>query len=178
LSGSQFKPPALPEVHDWYTLAAGCLLLGSALAFLAAWIQPPLPIARAKRAATPLSDPILHLEPERELIWSTATNQTPGVFVLSLHNTGLEDIDNIAVTQDYFVAQRGAEIVIKNVGGIPIENPVLPLLKREDAVPIRIDFTPHIKIMNEVSDNFKVGPSLRGVKVAVRFSGLTVRSSI
>jgi len=115
-----------------------------------------------------LSDPLLHLEPEHGMIWSTGQNQTVGVFLFLLRNTGLEDVDNITVTEEYFVAQRGADIIIKHLGGIPIANPMPTLLKRNDSANVRVDFRKHVEIMNEVTANFN-GPSLRGVKVMIKF---------
>lgn len=114
-----------------------------------------------------LFDPIIHLEPERTTI--KPETGKPGLFKLSLVNSGLEDIDRIDVSEDYFVALKGQTIIIKNMGGVPVTNEMKSILKGGgDSDTIRIDFSAHIDIMNEVAANFK-GPSLRGVKVTVNY---------
>ena len=119
--------------------------------------------------SSPITDPIVHLEPEQGPIWSTnPPGQRIGAFTLSFHNTGLEDITNINVSQDYFVAEKSKDIIIKRAGGMLIPNVMPEVLASKEKQPIEIDLGDHIDVLNEVADSFK-GPSLRGVKVTVRF---------
>jgi hypothetical protein len=91
-------------------------------------------------------------------------------FQLTFANTGIEDINHIQATEDYFVALklRTGGIVIKNVGGIPVESGVCASLKSKQSCPLLINFCSQIEVVNEVVKNNGV-PSMRGVRLTITF---------
>lgn len=60
-------------------------------------------------------DPVVHIEPENALLWSTKPGQSLGAFELTLVNTGPEDIDTIRAEQFYFVAEKTEDLVLKTL---------------------------------------------------------------
>lgn len=150
-------------------------LLATAWAGLSVWIvNGNLPESSEKpkpdnAAVIPLSDPIIHFEPERVVVWSTGPNQKAGEFHLTLSNTGTEAIDHISVDEDYFVALKSqGGMVIKNVGGVPINSEVCEELESKKSCPVFVSFSPSIEVMNEVVKNNGL-PSLRGVRLTFRY---------
>ena len=155
------------------------LLLCAVLVFSIKYGQPEISEVKTLKVPAPpdlrtqvlvptiLSDPVIHIEPEHGMIHSNAGGQTISVFDLRLVNTGLEDIAAPDVVQDYFIAERGPEIVIKDLGGTPVLNHI-PALKRKQAAQLRLDFREHVPIMHEIASNFN-GPTLSGVRIRVRF---------
>jgi hypothetical protein len=117
-----------------------------------------------------IREPVVHLEPEHELIWSTGPNQKVGEFHVKLSNTGTEDIDHIVLIEDYFVALKlpNVGIIIKNVGGVPVESGVCTSLGAKKDCQIFINFAPTIAVMNEVAQNNAV-PNRLGVRLTITF---------
>jgi hypothetical protein len=111
-------------------------------------------------------DPVVHIEPENALLWSTKPGQSLGVFELTLVNTGPEDIDTIRAEQFYFLAEKTEDLVLKTLShAVSVE---MPPLKTKDGASFRLDFRPYRSLARELMVNFH-GPSLLGVKVLLRF---------
>jgi len=128
---------------------------------------PPQPRTEQSQR-NPLQDPVLHFEPERDVVWSTRADlgQKIGIFDISLHNTGLEDVDVMELSKKYFLAQRGKEIIIKNIRDVT-ENSKL-FIKSKNRLPIHLDFNPYLDTIREVAGNFTEGPSRAGVYIVAR----------
>lgn len=131
--------------------------------------EPPKPNA-APPVGNAIREPVVHIEPEHELIWSTGPNHKVGEHHLKLSNTGTEDIDHIVVTEDYFVALKlpNIGIIIKNVGGVPVESGVCTSLGTKKDCQILINFAPVIAVMNEVAQNNRA-PNRLGVRLTITF---------
>jgi hypothetical protein len=126
--------------------------------------------SKVKPTAATISEPVVHIEPENGPLWSTGKGQTHGQFKLTFSNTGLEDIDYITVTEDYFVALKfAAGLVMKNLGGIPVDSHVCSVLpSKVGHCDIFLDFTLNLDVMNEVAKNNGV-PYLRGVRLRIAY---------
>jgi hypothetical protein len=116
-----------------------------------------------------VEEPVVHVEPENELIWSTKSGETVGEYHLTLSNTGPVDIDHIEVVEDYFVALKlQGGIIIKNIGGVPVQSGAYVNLSSRHSCQLLINFVSNIEVMNEVAKNNGV-PSMRGVRLAITF---------
>jgi hypothetical protein len=118
-------------------------------------------------AAVPLQEPVIHIEPESEIVFSTRSDlgQTKGVYTITLHNTGIEDIEVSELSQKYFLAQRSETIIIKRVDEIANRRPMLVASKGQ--LSIHLDFNPYLETFKEVAANF-AGPSRAGVYIVVK----------
>jgi hypothetical protein len=113
-----------------------------------------------------LSEPVLHLEPEFEML--SADNGSDTKFTLALRNTGC-DVVGVRVFLDYFVAiKRNSEIIIKNAVRSGF-NPSLTIdrLASNALQPVPLEFT-QLPMMREVGAN-SGGSYLLGVKISVKF---------
>jgi len=110
-----------------------------------------------------LIEPIVHLEPEGGMVSCTDAKCN---FVLTLVNTGLEDVERLRVFITYFVAQRiSGSVVLKRVGGISSEpSIVVPELRSKQSELIHLSFSELLPIMTEVGTNGGV-PYVFGVKI-------------
>lgn len=122
-----------------------------------------------KQLSLRLLDPVLHFEPENGTVSNAGS---PCNFVITIVNTGLEDVDRLQVFVTYFVAQRSSgSIVLKEVGyGSYIPAVQLAELKSKDSALIRLDFSALLPIMKEVGANGgRDVPYVFGVKLHARF---------
>jgi hypothetical protein len=143
------------------TAIAGSVLLAALLLVLDAWapkIPTPIP--------GPLEDPVVHIEPEHDIVWSTHPGQHLGIFTAQFHNTGVP-VDVTEIDLKYFLAQKSGGIIIKRLPAVtdPHKGPV----QHDTSLPIAIDFNPYMDDIAEVSANFRYGPSLPGVYITARY---------
>ena len=116
-----------------------------------------------------LSEPVIHIEPENQLMWSTSPGETVGVFKLTFANTGMEDIDHVRVIEDYFVALKSQNgVIIKNLGGVPVNSGVYESLDHKKSCPLLIDFRSHVDVMGQVVKNNAV-PNMSGIRLTITF---------
>jgi hypothetical protein len=128
--------------------------------------QSPAPVTTDPQQATGrVEDPVLHIEPEREIIWSTQPGQTVGVYTVSLHNTGVA-VDVLEISKKYFLAQRGKNLLIKRLPEVTDSHK--GLLEHTKSFPILIDFREYLSDIKEVTANFTEGPSRAGVYIVAR----------
>jgi hypothetical protein len=113
-----------------------------------------------------LEEPVLHIEPEREIVFSTHPGQKRGVYTITLHNTGV-DVEVMEVEKRYFLAQRGKNVVIKRLGDLTDSHK--GLLQHEKKFLISLDFNSYLNDIKEVAANFTEGPSRAGVYIVARF---------
>ncbi len=115
-----------------------------------------------------LHDPVLHIEPENKIVWSTRSDvgRIKGLYTIILHNSGLEDADVMELSQKYFLAQRGTGIIVKSIGNVVRNQPMR--LKRKSKLPIHLDFNPYLDTFKEVAANFTEGPSRAGVFILAK----------
>ncbi len=139
------------------TVGGGALLLAILLWGLDAWAPKLLPVSN-----TP-EEPVIHVEPEGGIVWSTG--QTLGVFTIHLHNTG-GPVNVQEIEKEYFLAQRSTSIILKRLPSLVDDHK--GLLPHEANFPLVINFNPYMDDINEVSANFKEGPSLPGVYIVAR----------
>jgi hypothetical protein len=114
-----------------------------------------------------LDDPVLHLDPESALLWSTGTKEKMGLFALTLANTGLMDTDTINATEDFFVVQcaPSSKVIIRSLGEKSI---AIPQLGSKQKAPLSVDFGAYEEISRQLMmDND--GPSLLGVYIRVSY---------
>jgi len=78
----------------------------------------------------------------------------------------LEDVDVMELSKKYFLAQRGKEIIIKNIRDVT-ENSKL-FIKSKNRLPIHLDFNPYLDTIREVAGNFTEGPSRARVYIVAR----------
>jgi hypothetical protein len=115
---------------------------------------------------SPTEEPIVHIAPERDMLWSTKPGQTLGVFTLDLHNTGIP-IDVVEIEKRYFLAQRSTSIILKRLPDLIDAHK--GLLDHGSIFQLSLDFNPFVDDIGEVSANFREGPSLPGVYIVVRY---------
>jgi hypothetical protein len=125
-------------------------------------VAPPTPAPAA------LLDPIVHIEPENEIVYSTRSDlgQTKGVYNITLNNTGLEDVEVTELLQRFFLAEKGQTIILKRVHDIVSNRQTL--LKSKGKLPVRLDFNPYLETFKEVAANFAGGPSRAGVYIIAK----------
>lgn len=94
----------------------------------------------------PPTDPLIHIEPESGFI--NRNKGTNGIFTLTLNNTGYEDISDVGVYVDYFVAKKYPDIRITRIGGNSINaDTQFSLVKKHTKVHFKLDFTNKIDDM-------------------------------
>ena len=113
-----------------------------------------------------LLDPVIHIEPENEIAWSTRADlgQTPGIYSITVHNTGLEDVKVMRVSQKFFLAKRGTPVILKRVAELSDNQGTL--LKSRENFLIHLDFNPYLDTFKEVAANSS-GPTKAGVYIIV-----------
>jgi hypothetical protein len=118
-------------------------------------------------ASRSLNTPVVHIEPEGEIVWSTLPGQKLGVFTVQLHNTGTA-VDVMEVRKKYFLAQHGnSGVVIKRLPEQTDDHK--GLLDKGKSFPLSLDFNPFVDDIAEVTTNFKEGPSRAGVQIIAKF---------
>lgn len=115
---------------------------------------------------TPAEDPIVHIEPEKDILWSTHPGQQLGIFTVYVHNTGIP-IDVTEINLKFFLAQHSSGIIIKRLPNLT--DPHRGPLQHDASFPLSLDFNPYVDEIAEISGNFKEGPSLAGVYVVVTY---------
>lgn len=113
-----------------------------------------------------IEEPVVHIEPERGILWSTNPGQKLGMFTVQLHNTGVP-VDISKINLKYFIAQKSSGVIIKRLPDLT--DPHKGLLEHDTGFPLSIDFNPYMDEIAEVSANLKEGPSLAGVYVATTY---------
>lgn len=143
------------SIKTWSFSIVACL----ALAGGASWIHRkivPIP--------GPPEEPIVHIEPERDIVWSTLPGQRLGMFTLQLHNTGVP-IDITEVRLKYFLAQKSSGVIIKRLPDLIDSHK--GLLEHDTSSSISIDLNPYMDEIAELSA--KEGSSLAGVYIVCTF---------
>lgn len=124
------------------------------------------PVSPEQQAVT--TDPVIHIEPENSLVWSTTPGRTKGVFQLTLYSTS-HNLDHVTIEETYFVAEKSqTDLKFKSLGGIPQDYEHSDLLKAGQPFIFSADFRSYVQIAKEVMIDFN-GPSLFGVKILVRY---------
>lgn len=114
------------------------------------------------------TDPVIHIEPEDSLTWSSTPGHVTGLYQLTISSTS-HDIDHVEVQNKFFVAERSeSDLVFKDLGGAPQESSHPGVLKRGDHFVFWADFRPYAELAKRLMIEFN-GPSLFGVKVLVHY---------
>ncbi len=145
--------------HRW---AISLSAIAAVLAFVMIdkWAPKPTPAPVAPE------DPIVHIEPERDILWSTHPGQKLEIFTVQFHNTGVP-VDVTEIDLKYFIAQKSSGVIIKRLPDVTEQHK--GLLQRDGSFPVSIDFNPYTDEISEISSNFKDGPSLAGVYIVASY---------
>jgi hypothetical protein len=122
-----------------------------------------------QHAVQPISDPIVHLEPE---IGHVKAHDQCGKFILMLVNTGLEDVSMIDVFITWFLALKSLDgkIVLKAVGPVyTVPNYRIARLIKKEPTPFEVVVTPLLPILQEAAQANHPDRGLFGLKVIVKF---------
>jgi hypothetical protein len=111
-----------------------------------------------------LAEPILHIEPEE----TYSSKQERGNFTLYLVNTGLEDVERVALFVTCFIAQRFPDSVKLKRGGWmgPPQKLASLRVQEREAVPVKC--AEILPIIREVGVRWG-GPYIFGVRVLAQF---------
>jgi len=110
--------------------------------------------------------PVVHIEPEHKIVWSTGPGQTIGVYIVHIRNTGVA-VDVVEIEKKYFLAQRSTGVIMKRLPNIKDSSG--GLLEHGKGLAVSIDFNPYMEDIKEVKINFREGPSLPGVYVIAKY---------
>ena len=113
-------------------------------------------------------EPVIHIEPENAMTWSTTSELPQGVYEMQIYSTS-HAIDHVSIEQSFFVAENNqSDFIFKNLGGLAPVYKHEGVLRRGEKYAFQCDFRPYSKIAKAVQIGFS-GPSLFGVKVLVKY---------
>lgn len=110
-------------------------------------------------------DPILKISPNK---WSIR-GESEGVFNLELCNTGISDVSNIKIFEDYFIPATDNPLSLSRIGIYnSIENQKIDFLQKGESVTFKINFQDTLEEMSELLQN-KKGDKYKIVRLRIKF---------
>ena len=110
-------------------------------------------------------DPILKISPNK---WSIR-GESEGVFNLELCNTGISDVSNIRIFEDYFIPATDNPLSLSRVGIYNVtEDQKIDFLQKGKSVAFKINFKDTFEEMSELLQN-KKGDKYKIVRLRVKF---------
>lgn len=110
-------------------------------------------------------DPILKISPNK---WSIR-GESEGAFNLELYNTGISDVSNIRIFEDYFIPATDNPLSLSRIGIYNVtEDQKIDFLQEGESIIFKIDFKDTLKEMSELLQN-KRGDKYKIIRLRVKF---------
>lgn len=117
---------------------------------------------------TLILDPVILIEPEHGIVFSTKPPAVLGKYDIYINNIGVVNIQHVEIEQRFFLAEKSLAIIFKNLGG---KREAIPFVgAKQESPPISVDFNldDRLNTAKQVASNFQ-GLSLLGVRITVKY---------
>ncbi|MBL7198058.1 MAG: hypothetical protein ISS47_08155 [Candidatus Omnitrophica bacterium] len=151
------------KIKDWINVLSPLI---TALATIALVIVTIIYVRLLYNQNALQQDPILKINPNE---WSIK-GKSQGVFNLTLYNTGVSDVSNIRIFEDYFVPATDNPLALYRVGSyVVIEDQRIDFLEKGKNAVFQIQFKNILEQMTELLKD-KKGNQYRIVRLKIKFN--------